>query len=128
MKNKFSIFIVFIIAIVLIQYRFSYSDVQNGKPLKVTTWDAFGYYMYLPGTFIYNDLKDLDWVEAVDERYNLLGGQLYQARAQENGDYVFKYLGGVAVMEAPFFCIGHVIALNSSYEADGFSAPECTSA
>ena len=123
MKNKFSIFIVFIIAIVLIQYRFSYSDVQNGKPLKVTTWDAFGYYMYLPGTFIYNDLKDLDWVEAVDERYNLLGGQLYQARAQENGDYVFKYLGGVAVMEAPFFCIGHVIALNSSYEADGFSAP-----
>ncbi|MGY8927365.1 MAG: hypothetical protein ACKVJC_08725, partial [Flavobacteriales bacterium] len=77
MKNKLSIFIVFIIAIVLIQYRFSYSDVQNGKPLKVTTWDAFGYYMYLPGTFIYNDLKDLDWVEAVDERYNLLGGQLY---------------------------------------------------
>lgn len=123
MKNKLSIFIVFIIAIVLIQYRFSYSDVQNGKPLKVTTWDAFGYYMYLPGTFIYNDLKDLDWVEAVDERYNLVGGQLYQARAQENGDYVFKYLGGVAVMEAPFFFIGHVIALNSSYEADGFSAP-----
>ncbi len=123
MKNKLSIFIVFIIAIVLIQYRFSYSDVQNGKPLKVTTWDAFGYYMYLPGTFIYNDLKDLDWVEAVDERYNLVGGQLYQARAQENGDYVFKYLGGVAVMEAPFFFIGHIIALNSSYEADGFSAP-----
>ena len=108
---------------ILVQFRLSYSDVQNGDPLKITTWDAFGYYMYLPATFIYEDCTELNWLDEVEEEYNLTGGNLYQANIHENGNYVFKYLGGIAVLESPFFFLGHAIALNSDYKADGFSPP-----
>ena len=123
MKIKLSIISLIIVSITLIQYRISYTDIQNGKPLKVTTWDAFGYYMYLPGTFIYNDVTELEWLNGIDEEYELTGGVLYQANKHDNGNYVFKYLGGVAVLQSPFFFIGHVIAINSNYKADGFSPP-----
>ena len=123
MKNRLSLIVVFILAIVLVQYRLSYSDVQKGDPLKITTWDAFGYYMYLPGTFIYGDVTELKWLDEVEQEYSLTGGALYQANRHDNGNYVFKYLGGVAVLESPFFFVGHAIALNSHYKADGFSPP-----
>jgi len=108
---------------VLVIFRFNSPDLKNGGDLKVTTWDAFGYYMYLPGTFIYNDVTELKWLDEVEKEYALTGGFLYQANIHSNGNYVFKYLGGIAVLESPFFAIGHLIALNSSYKADGFSAP-----
>ena len=108
---------------VLVIFRFNSPDLKNGDDLKVTTWDAFGYYMYLPGTFIYNDVTELKWLDEVEKEYSLTGGFLYQANVHSNGNYVFKYLGGIAVLESPFFAVGHLIALNSSYKADGFSAP-----
>lgn len=123
MKNSFSLIIVFIIGATLIQLRLSYSGVNESKPLKVTTWDAFGYYMYLPGTFIYQDVTELKWVEKIDKEYQVTGGKLYQADIHTNGNYVFKYLGGVAILEMPFFFIGHAIASVTDYKADGFSAP-----
>lgn len=122
-KNRLSLSVVILLAMVLVQFRLSYSDVQNGEPLKVTTWDAFGYYMYLPGTFIYNDVTELNWLEEIESEYQLTGGELYQAQIHDNGNYVFKYLGGIAVLQAPFFFIGHTIAINSHYKADGFSPP-----
>ncbi len=122
-KNKLSLLACIVIAIVLVQYRLSYSDVQSGKPLKITTWDAFGYYMYLPSAVIYNDMTELKWLPEMDSTYNLTGGELYQANKHTNGNYVNKYFGGVAVLQAPFFFVAHIIALNSHYNADGFSPP-----
>ena len=59
MKRKLSLIAVFVISLIYIQFRFAYTDFQKGEPLKITTWDAFGYYMYLPGTIIYNDITEL---------------------------------------------------------------------
>ena len=123
MKNKLSFCALLVISLIFIQFRFAYTDFQKGDPLKVTTWDAFGYYMYLPGTIIYNDVTELKWLPKIEEEYQLTGGQLYQANKVENGNYVFKYLGGIAIMQAPFFMIGHAIASFSPYKADGFSPP-----
>jgi len=123
MKNRYSFILCLFVSIVLVQYRISHSELQNNKPLKITTWDAFGYYMYLPAFVIYNDATELKWFPEIDKKYELSGGNLYQANKCKNGNYAFKYLGGVAIMEAPFFFIGHFIALNSNYEADGFSSP-----
>ncbi|MBL1278917.1 MAG: glycosyltransferase family 39 protein [Fluviicola sp.] len=123
MKNFKSYLSILIIAIVLVLFRFASNDLRNEEQIKVTTWDAFGYYMYLPGTFIYNDVTELNWLENIEEEYQVTGGFLYQANQQENGKYAFKYLGGVAVMQTPFFLIGHLIASNSDYKADGFSPP-----
>jgi len=101
----------------------SYTNLQSGDELKITTWDAFGYYMYLPSSVVYDDMTELEWVDEIDSTYQLTGGQLYQANKHENGNYVFKYLGGVSLMQAPFFFLGHSIALNSNYKANGFSPP-----
>lgn len=91
--------------------------------VKVTDWDALGYYMYLPGLCIYNDVSKLEWFQAIDAQYKMSGGNLYQAGMQGNGKYVFKYLGGVAILQAPFFLIAHSLAPQLGYPADGFSQP-----
>jgi len=91
--------------------------------MKLTTWDALGYYMYLPSIFIYQDITQLRWFPEMDKKYNMSGGNLYQAHQLKNGNYVFKYLGGVAILEMPLFFIGHIAAKLTGYPADGFSPP-----
>lgn len=113
-----------IVAIFLFAFRFNYwsNNTQNGY--NATSWDALGYYMYLPGAFIYGDLKKLEWIPEIDKKYNVTGGEFYQvSRIEESGNYTNKYLSGVAVMQVPYFLIGHGIASVTDYEADGFSAP-----
>lgn len=124
MKNKVSIIACIVIGISLLLYRAEYSDMQKGNPpLKVTVWDAFGYYMYLPSLYIYKDATQLNWLTEVDKKYGVTGGNGWQAEKLDNGNYVFKYLGGVAILETPFFFIGHFIAKHSDYPQDGFSPP-----
>ncbi|PZF72943.1 glycosyltransferase family 39 protein [Taibaiella soli] len=123
MKNLFSLLAVILITAVLFQYRSINPPKQSGKPLVVTTWDAFGYYMYLPAVFTYHDFKKLDWLTEIDKKYSVTGGDGWQAEKQENGNYVFKYLGGVAILEMPWFFIGDFVARNYGYPVDGFSPP-----
>jgi len=61
-------------------------------------------------------------ITAIMEQYNNTG-TLYQALKLPEGGYVLKYPMGLAVLYAPFFFAGHIIALCSQYSADGFSAP-----
>ena len=121
MKNFLSLLACGIICVVLLQYRMA--NINPGEPLKITYWDANGYYLYLPSLLIYHDYKQLLWADAVDKKYKVTGGDGIQAQKTDNGNYVFKYLGGVAIMELPFFYIAHFIALHSHYPPDGFSPP-----
>lgn len=123
MKKIYSILACLVVSIVLLNYRIHYSGIKSPNHLELTTWDALGYYMYLPGVFIYKDLKELKWFFDNDQIFSLSGGVPYQVGRQKNGHYVFKYLGGVAILESPFFFIGHQIAKHSHYKADGFSPP-----
>ena len=123
MKNIFSFIACILVCIVLVQYRVSESDINGKPPLKVTVWDAFGYYAYLPAICIYHDCKQLNWLTEIDKKYQVTGGDGWQAQKADNGNYVFKYLGGVAIMELPFFYIGDIIAKHSHYPPDGFSPP-----
>lgn len=123
MSNPLSRFACVIILAVLLVFRFQHIPNQENGSLNLTTWDAFGYYMYLPATFIYHDARELKWLPKVDKQYNLTGGKLYQAGFAKNGKYVFKYLGGVAIMQVPFFLIAHAVAHITGAPADGFSWP-----
>ena len=107
--------------IFLISFRVFYSD--EHKPIKVTTYDALGYYMYIPSFIIYKDFKQLNWKDRIEEKYKVFGGDFYQADKVDNGNYVFKYYGGVAIMQLPFFALAHVYAKNSEFPSDGFSKP-----
>lgn len=121
MKNIWSLIACLVITAMLLQTRCA--NISPERDLKVTTWDAFGYYVYLPAIFIYKDYKKLGWLDSIDRKYQVTGGDGWQAMKLDNGNYTFKYLGGVALMEAPLFFAGHLFALNSNYPADGFSAP-----
>jgi hypothetical protein len=115
------------IGIVLLGCRMYYSDLNQNtplqKPLMVTTWDALGYYLYLPAAIIHKDVTELAWFPETDRRYELTGGHFYQAGRGKNGKYVFKYAGGVALLELPFFLAAHAVAPALGYPADGFSSP-----
>jgi hypothetical protein len=123
MKSVLSFFACVVIALVLICYRVTTAGFATGKPLKITEWDAFGYYLYIPSVLLYDDYTTLKWVDSIDRKYSLLGGTGLPVRQAENGAYVNKYLCGVAVMELPFFYIGHAAAKLSRYPPDGYSPP-----
>ena len=97
-KNTWSLIACLVIGAMLLQTRCA--NISHEKDLNVTTWDAFGYYVYLPAIFIYKDYKKLDWLDSIDKKYDVTGGNGWQAIKLENGNYTFKYLGGVALNPA----------------------------
>ena len=83
-------------------------------------WDSLGYYMYLPAQFIYHDVKHLSWFHQIQMNYNL-PGDVYQFHFAKNGNAVFFYTEGVAIMEFPFFMVADCIAKLVGFNSDGFS-------
>lgn len=115
MKSKIAIVS---IVIVLLSFRAFYSEL-NDKPLMLTSYDALGYYTYLPALFIYDDVQKLDWLDEVGSKYGISGSALNKGILLENGNRVNKYFSGVALMQSPFFLVAHALA----EEKDGFSSP-----
>ncbi len=90
--------------------------------------DGRGYYEFLPATFIYKDLhfKYLDTLDTEFYDDEMIARDFYLRL--ENGHRFDKYFIGTAILQAPFFAVGHFWASNSShYVADGFSTPYQTS-
>jgi len=120
-KSSFST-LIFLIAIYVASF-FYYSmwhfGAKGGDPL--------GYYTYLPATFIYKDITDLEKTNLARAQQfeQTLNGQYYEenglAQQQENGNKVLKYTCGVAITAAPFFGIAHLLAPILGYTVDGFS-------
>ena len=125
MKNTFSLshVAVLIVVVAFIALRGMYWTNNKVNGYNATSWDAFGYYMYLPSVFIYEDAKEVNWVSQIDSTYHVTGGTFYQAIALESGTYTNKYLGGVAILELPFFAAGHLVAGWVDAPQDGFSWP-----
>ena len=122
LRNKFSFVALLLVCATLICCRLIYPG--KNKPLQITTWDALGYYLYLPAAHIYHDDTALAWFPSIDARYYLSGGSFYQAIDLPNGRKVFKYLRGVSLMQWPPFMLAHQYCLHTRrYPADGFSAP-----
>lgn len=72
--------------------------------------DIDQYYSYLPAAFIHKDLSF-----SYPNSYWLVKNQ--------NGKKLPKGSMGMSYMYAPFFAIGHLVATNSHYKADGYSKP-----
>lgn len=87
-------------------------------------WDVAGYYLYLPATFIYHDLKGLSFRDSVFMPYHFTPDFQQATLHPESGNFVLKYSSGQAVMMLPGFLTGHLYAsLSNQYPADGFSFP-----
>lgn len=87
-------------------------------------WDVLAYYIYLPFGFIFNDpgISNTETINLLFEKYNF-SGTFYQAFELDNGNRSPMYSIGMAILYLPFFLMGHIWALLSTHEADGFSFP-----
>jgi len=93
-------------------------------PNNVLSWDIFGYYLYLPLLFIYQDigLKDYTIIQNIIDTYQNTS-TFYQAMPSHDGNWVLKYPMGMSLLYSPWFLVGHIWAWLSTYPSDGFSYP-----
>ncbi len=93
-------------------------------PNQIISYDIYGYYLYLPQTFIYNDLSIHNPAQVLSlmEKYGS-SSTFYQATLLPDGTYVMKYSMGLAILYSPFFFIAHTLAPALGYAADGYSFP-----
>jgi len=95
---------------------------QSGAEATIS-YDVSGYYMYLPAAFIYEDLKEVKFLDGIIEQYRPTGDP-YQVFTHESGNKVMKYSIGQSVMYSPYFAIAHAWAkADPRYPPDGFSFP-----
>ena len=104
---------------------FFYPRWQHGGSEAQISWDAGGYYWYLPSVFIYHDLTGQQFHQEILDEYRPTPPDDFQYAFQleENGSYIVRYTMGTALLETPFFIMAHAIAKPLGYPNDGFSFP-----
>ena len=112
-----------LIVVILLSVFISYQRVSHPHT-NYLSYDNFGYYMYLPALFIYDDIKikDFSWIEDINKKYNSTP-TYYQFDSGNQNNKVIRFFMGMSILYLPGFTAGHIIALNTDYPADGFSAP-----
>ena len=94
-------------------------NLTNFQPL---TWDVFGYYVYLPAVFDYHDLPHAKFYQDIVLHYPDYSNY-YIGSNTPNGNFIFKYSCGNAIMYMPFYLIGKLCASILGYPQDGLSLP-----
>lgn len=91
------------------------------------TGDGFGYYAYLPATFIYQDKHyDYKWFNAaVEKNYQGIGSASADEHflVKHKHKKINKYYPGLSLLWLPFFALAHAFALVFHFPANGFSLP-----
>ncbi|MDB5234650.1 MAG: hypothetical protein JWR44_1643 [Hymenobacter sp.] len=123
--NPYSLTAILVLFLLMVQARLwaPYWDTRNVQA--ILTWDAMGYYLYLPAHFIYHDLGQMHFAADIMREY-APSSSFYQAAqvpGAPEGQLVMKYTCGLAVLWTPFFWLGHWAASWLDYPQDGFSAP-----
>jgi len=93
-------------------------NVKQWRDESVISWDVISYYAYLPATFIYKDytLKFIDGYKG-PHKFTIWSENV------PNGNKIIITSMGMSILYAPFFFLGHIYALHSSYDAGGYSLP-----
>ncbi|RIH66877.1 hypothetical protein D1164_00115 [Mariniphaga sediminis] len=115
LKLNFPYIVSFLIVLLSINIT---NNVHSWKNKQVIQWDVISYYGYLPAAFIYNDIT----LKFID---NYSGPHQFEMWPKEapNGSKVFVTSMGMSFLYAPFFFAAHYYALNSEYDAGGYSEP-----
>lgn len=123
-KNTFSLGVAISLILLIISLQFNNVNPINKKNPYPIAWDVYGYYLYLPATFIYDDLglENEEWLTKTREKYNP-STTFYQVKSGQESKKVIVYNIGYALIFAPGFFIADTIAEYVGYERDGFSKP-----
>ena len=123
-----------IFGILLIINVLSLSFFHNWEEWLLINGDSYGYYAYLPITFIHHDFKTLqletyyrtkNQISHKDENYTpeTMPERWLPGVLTSTGQRVNIYTCGVALMQLPFFLLAHILALLLGFAADGYSLP-----
>ena len=118
MKSNFkSVIAVILISVVIAAAKFMFPQTY------MISSDNYGYYLYLPAKFIYDDpaLKG-DWYKTMNEKYKNTP-TYYQLMQSPKGGIIDRFSYGMALIWSPAFFTAHTFAKTFDYEADGFSRP-----
>ncbi|SNR40166.1 hypothetical protein [Hymenobacter mucosus] len=114
----------FFCSVFILLVSFGYYPKWNKKGTEaLLSWDAYGYYIYLPAVFIHHDLKDLRFGEGVIKEFQPTIAFDQAFRPPGSNHYVLKYSSGMALQELPFFMAAHALAKPLGYPANGLSEP-----
>lgn len=123
MPNRLSFFAWILCSAFILAVGTLYYPKWNKSQTEATiSWDVSGYYFYLPAVFIYKDIQQVAFRDAIHEKYRPASAP-YQAFQHPSGNFVMKYSCGLAVQYLPFFLAAHALAPALGYPADGFSRP-----
>lgn len=123
MKNKLSLFAwIASITVIFLTCVFYYPRWSKTGKSGTLSYDVTGYYMYLPATFIYKDLKHFSFKDTLESKeINVFTNN---GHWHESGGFVFQYTCGMSLQYLPFFTVAHLWAKNDKkYKANGFSLP-----
>lgn len=89
--------------------------------------DAVGYYLYLPATFVYHNLQDMDQLPESDSLGKYVHTYVREAKAASlaktnEKHWVDQYTYGIALMELPFWTGAHAYELLAGKPAKGYGA------
>ncbi|WP_417600649.1 hypothetical protein [Owenweeksia hongkongensis] len=113
-KNKLGVLAIIMMVIGVLIY--SKRKPREYFHFKGELWaDQAGYYMYLPGAFIY----DFDGSEMPDTLLKSIGHGFHVDTT--SGKMITKYAVGVAMLQAPFFGLVHLHTKITGGRIDGFS-------
>lgn len=106
------------IILFLASYRIGHVDKHE------TSWDVFGYYLYLPATFVHHDpmLNDIEWIKKANSNQEI-AGTLYMISSNDTGEPMYFFLMGMSILYLPFFFIGQIFASLLGYPLNGLSPP-----
>lgn len=84
--------------------------------------DAKGYFAYLPAIVVYQDLN-FGFFHEMEEGKYYNEKTFYEYRSLSDGHVINKYFVGTAIIELPFYYIGHLLSTPLGFDADGYSKP-----
>ena len=124
-RHPISLLALALLFVLMVQARLWMPNWDTHNVQAVLTWDALGYYIYLPARFIYHDLRHFAFMDGIMREYAPTSSfyQAFQVPAAPAGELVTKYTCGLALLETPFFWLGHWAAGWLRYKQDGFSPP-----
>lgn len=125
MKSKLMLLLIAVV------YLFSFKSYNNYGGFLRGGGDCWGYYAYLPATFIYHDLDNLQQTIKKRASYNPNSvqpqpdGYLQIEEAHAYGkNTIIKYTCGIAILNFPFFLVAHLFCSTTQlYAADGYTLP-----
>ncbi len=82
--------------------------------------DGYGYYAYLPSTFIYHKVALDSDMKAIQKFHpDISKSTLYEWISMVDGNAIDKYFVGVSVLQAPFFLMAYATSVITGHPING---------